>query len=36
MCSDPWSDLATYGTVETGRFPMNFYCVSFVTKAEQP
>lgn len=33
--SDPWSDLATYGTVETERFLMNFYYVSLVTKPEQ-
>lgn len=32
-CSDPWSDLAEYGKVETERFLLNFYYVSSVTKA---
>lgn len=30
--SDPWSDLASYGTVETERFMLGFYYVSAVTK----
>jgi demethylmenaquinone methyltransferase/2-methoxy-6-polyprenyl-1,4-benzoquinol methylase len=34
--SDPWSDLAGYGTVETERFLAGFYYVSSVTKAETP
>ncbi|HEY2334178.1 MAG TPA: hypothetical protein VGH58_04115 [Solirubrobacterales bacterium] len=34
--SDPWRDLAAYGTVETERFLAGFYYVSSVTKAEQP
>jgi ubiquinone/menaquinone biosynthesis C-methylase UbiE len=33
--SDPWSDLAAYGTVETERFLAGFYYVSSVTKPEQ-
>jgi demethylmenaquinone methyltransferase/2-methoxy-6-polyprenyl-1,4-benzoquinol methylase len=32
--SDPWSDLATYGTVKTERFLAGFYYVSSVTKPE--
>jgi ubiquinone/menaquinone biosynthesis C-methylase UbiE len=32
--SDPWTDLATYGTAETERFLAGFYYVSFVTKAD--
>jgi ubiquinone/menaquinone biosynthesis C-methylase UbiE len=32
--SDPWTDLAAYGPVETKRFLAGFYYVSFVTKAE--
>jgi ubiquinone/menaquinone biosynthesis C-methylase UbiE len=32
--SDPWTDLAAYGPVETERFLADFYYVSFVTKAE--
>ena len=31
--SDPWSDLATYGTVETKRFLLGFFYVSSVTKS---
>lgn len=31
--SDPWTDLAEYGRVETERFLMGFYYVSSVTKA---
>ncbi|MDX6602600.1 MAG: hypothetical protein QOF13_1802 [Solirubrobacterales bacterium] len=34
--SDPWRDLAAYGTVETERFLAGFYYVSSVTKPEQP
>lgn len=30
--SDPWSDLASYGTVETERFMLGLYYVSAVTK----
>jgi ubiquinone/menaquinone biosynthesis C-methylase UbiE len=30
--SEPWSDLAEYGEVETERFLLNFYYVSSVTK----
>lgn len=30
--SDPWSDLATYGPVETKRFLFDFFYVSSVTK----
>jgi ubiquinone/menaquinone biosynthesis C-methylase UbiE len=30
--SDPWSDLANYGTVETERFMLGLYYVSAVTK----
>jgi ubiquinone/menaquinone biosynthesis C-methylase UbiE len=30
--SDPWSDLATYGSVETRRFLFDFFYVSSVTK----
>jgi ubiquinone/menaquinone biosynthesis C-methylase UbiE len=30
--SDPWSDLATYGPVETKRFLLGFFYVSSVTK----
>ena len=33
--SDPWSDLATYGQVETKRFLLGFFYVSAVTKAER-
>jgi ubiquinone/menaquinone biosynthesis C-methylase UbiE len=33
--SDPWSDLAKYGPVETKRFLLGFFSVSSVTKAEQ-
>jgi ubiquinone/menaquinone biosynthesis C-methylase UbiE len=33
--SDPWSDLATYGTVETKRFLLGFFYVSTVVKPEQ-
>lgn len=33
--SDPWSDLAKYGPVETKRFLLGFFYVSSVTKAEQ-
>jgi demethylmenaquinone methyltransferase/2-methoxy-6-polyprenyl-1,4-benzoquinol methylase len=33
--SDPWNDLATYGPVETERFLLGFYYVSFVTKHDQ-
>ncbi len=33
--SDPWSDLAKYGTVETKRFLLDFYYVSSVTKPGQ-
>jgi ubiquinone/menaquinone biosynthesis C-methylase UbiE len=33
--SDPWSDLAAYGTVETERFLAGFYYVSTVAKPEQ-
>jgi ubiquinone/menaquinone biosynthesis C-methylase UbiE len=33
--SDPWSDLAVYGKVETERFLAGLYYVSSVTKAEQ-
>lgn len=32
--SDPWSDLATYGPVETKRFLLGFFYVSSVTKPE--
>jgi ubiquinone/menaquinone biosynthesis C-methylase UbiE len=32
--SDPWTDLAAYGKVETERFLADFYYVSFVAKAE--
>jgi demethylmenaquinone methyltransferase/2-methoxy-6-polyprenyl-1,4-benzoquinol methylase len=32
--SDPWSDLANYGTVETRRFLLGFFYVSAVTKSE--
>lgn len=32
--SDPWSDLANYGKVETERFLASFYYVSSVTKPE--
>ncbi|HEX4307182.1 MAG TPA: methyltransferase domain-containing protein [Solirubrobacterales bacterium] len=34
--SDPWHDLAAYGTVETERFLAGFYYVSSVAKPEQP
>jgi ubiquinone/menaquinone biosynthesis C-methylase UbiE len=34
--SDPWSDLANYGPVETKRFLLGFFYVSSVTKPEQP
>ena len=33
--SDPWSDLANYGPVETERFLLDFFYVSFVAKAER-
>jgi len=33
--SDPWSDLATYGPVETKRFLLDFFYVSSVTKPER-
>jgi ubiquinone/menaquinone biosynthesis C-methylase UbiE len=33
--SDPWSDLARYGPVETERFLAGFYYVSTVTKPQQ-
>lgn len=33
--SDPWSDLANYGPVETKRFLFGFFYVSAVTKSEQ-
>lgn len=33
--SDPWSDLAAYGPVETERFLLGIYYVSVVTK-QQP
>jgi ubiquinone/menaquinone biosynthesis C-methylase UbiE len=33
--SDPWSDLAKYGQVETKRFLFGFFYVSSVTKPEQ-
>jgi ubiquinone/menaquinone biosynthesis C-methylase UbiE len=33
--SDPWSDLANYGTVETERFLAGLYYVSTVAKPEQ-
>jgi ubiquinone/menaquinone biosynthesis C-methylase UbiE len=32
--SDPWSDLAHYGPVETKRFLLGFFYVSAITKAE--
>jgi ubiquinone/menaquinone biosynthesis C-methylase UbiE len=32
--SDPWSDLAEYGTVETKRFLLGFFYVSAVAKPE--
>jgi demethylmenaquinone methyltransferase/2-methoxy-6-polyprenyl-1,4-benzoquinol methylase len=32
--SDPWSDLATYGPVETKRFLLDYFYVSAVTKPE--
>jgi hypothetical protein len=31
--SDPWKDLADYGTVETERFLLDFYYVSRITKS---
>ncbi|HEY5053110.1 MAG TPA: methyltransferase domain-containing protein [Solirubrobacterales bacterium] len=34
--SDPWSDLAGYGTVETERFLVGFFYVSAVAKPPQP
>ncbi len=34
--SDPWSDLARYGPVETERFMAGFYYVSTVAKPQQP
>jgi ubiquinone/menaquinone biosynthesis C-methylase UbiE len=34
--SDPWSDLAEYGPVETKRFLLGFFYVSSVTKPEHP
>jgi ubiquinone/menaquinone biosynthesis C-methylase UbiE len=33
--SDPWSDLANYGPVETKRFLLGFFYVSAVAKPEQ-
>jgi len=33
--SDPWSDLAAYGPVETKRFLVDFFYVSAVTKPDQ-
>jgi demethylmenaquinone methyltransferase/2-methoxy-6-polyprenyl-1,4-benzoquinol methylase len=33
--SDPWSDLANYGSVETERFLLGFFYVSAVAKAER-
>lgn len=33
--SDPWRDLAAYGTVETERFLLGFYYVSSVTKPQR-
>lgn len=33
--SDPWSDLAGYGPVETRRFLLGFFYISSVTKPEQ-
>ncbi|MCW2988041.1 MAG: methylase involved in ubiquinone/menaquinone biosynthesis [Solirubrobacterales bacterium] len=33
--SDPWSDLANYGSVETERFLLGFFYVSAITKAER-
>jgi demethylmenaquinone methyltransferase/2-methoxy-6-polyprenyl-1,4-benzoquinol methylase len=33
--SDPWSDLAAYGPVETERFLLSFYYVSSVTKPQR-
>jgi ubiquinone/menaquinone biosynthesis C-methylase UbiE len=33
--SDPWSDLANYGTVETERFLLGFFYVSAVAKASR-
>jgi ubiquinone/menaquinone biosynthesis C-methylase UbiE len=34
--SDPWSDLAEYGPVETERFLAGLYYVSFVAKEDHP
>ncbi|HET7054328.1 MAG TPA: methyltransferase domain-containing protein [Solirubrobacterales bacterium] len=34
--SDPWSDLANYGRVETKRFLLGFFYVSAVAKPGQP
>ncbi len=34
--SDPWSDLANYGPVETKRFLLGFFYVSSVTKTQSP
>jgi ubiquinone/menaquinone biosynthesis C-methylase UbiE len=34
--SDPWSDLANYGSVKTKRFLLGFFYVSSVTKMEPP
>jgi demethylmenaquinone methyltransferase/2-methoxy-6-polyprenyl-1,4-benzoquinol methylase len=34
--SDPWSDLAAYGPVETKRFLFGFFYVSAVTKPHSP
>jgi ubiquinone/menaquinone biosynthesis C-methylase UbiE len=34
--SDPWSDLAHYGPVETKRFLLGFFYVSAVVKPQQP
>jgi ubiquinone/menaquinone biosynthesis C-methylase UbiE len=34
--SDPWSDLAKYGPIETKRFLFGFFYVSAVTKPEIP
>jgi len=33
--SDPWSDLSSYGPVETRRFLLGFFYVSSVVKAER-
>ena len=34
--SDPWSDLSTYGSVETERFLLGLYYVSVVEKTPEP